>query len=225
MPPRSSAVLFDIDGVLLDSLPQHLRICRDKAREYGLAGVVVPEVTEFRRRVSQGMKVSPMLDFFLAVGFPQAAAEQAVRDYEKDFATLYRPQLFPGVAPMLQRLAASGIKLGLVTANIRANVDPLLGSALDHFEPSCRFYFDSSATPKAKSWWLREGVRRLNLEPERCSYVGDQPADARAAGEAQVHFLGVTFGWGLVAGQQGLVLVDSVAQIADALLEGREHRG
>ncbi len=221
--PRSSAVFFDVDGVLIDSLPQHLRICEDKAREYGLTGVVVPGPAEFRRRVSQGMKVSPMLNLFLAVGFPQAAAERAVREYEQDFAIRYRPQPFPGIDPMLQRLRANGIRLGLITANIRANVDSALGAALDHFEPACRFYFDSATGPVSKSAYLREGMRRLNVEPQRCTYVGDQPADARAASEARAHFLGVTFGWGLVDGQDGLVLVDNVEQIADALLEGREH--
>lgn len=220
---RSSAVFFDVDGVLIDSLPQHLRICQDKAREYGLTGVVVPDVAEFRRRVSSGTQVSPMLNFFLAVGFPRAAAERAVREYEQDFAARYRPQPFPGIEPMLRRLRAGGIVLGLVTSNIQANVDPVLGTALEHFDASCRFYFDSAASTKSKSWYLCEGARRLSLDPDRCTYVGDQPADARAALEAQVHFLGVTFGWGLLAAQRDLVLTDSVAQIADALLAGREH--
>lgn len=223
MLPRSTAVFFDVDGVLIDSLPQHLRVCQDKAREYGLTGVIVPDVTEFRRRVSNGTRVSPMLYFFLAVGFPQAAAERAVREYEQDFAARYRPQPFPGIEPMLRRLRASGITLGLVTSNIQANVDPALGAALDHFDPSCRFYFDHAASPRPKSWCLREGARRLNLDPGHCTYVGDQPADAHAARDAQVHFLGVTFGWGLVDGQQDLVLVDGVAQIADAVLAGRER--
>lgn len=223
MPSHSSAVFFDVDGVLIDSLPEHLRICRDKAQEYGLTGVVVPDAAELRRQVSRGTQVSPMLNFFLAVGFPQAAAARAVREYEQDFAARYCPQPFPGIEPMLRRLRANGIELGLVTSNIRANVDPVLGAVLDHFDPSCRFYFDSAGGPMAKSEYLREGMRRLNLTPERCTYVGDQPADARAALEAPVHFLGVTFGWGLVAGQKDLVLVDSVAEIADALLAGREH--
>lgn len=223
MLPRSNAVFFDVDGVLVDSLPQHLRICQDKAREYGITDVVVPDIAEFRGRVSRGTQVSPMINFFLAVGFPQAAAERAVRDYEQEFAARYRPQPFPGIEPMLRRLCASGVVLGLVTSNIRANVDPVLGAALEHFNPSCRFYFDSAANPMTKSSYLREGVRRLNLDPARCSYVGDQPADVQAALEAHVHFLGVTYGWGLVDGQKGLTLVDGVAQIADALLAGREH--
>ena len=36
-----SAVLFDVDGVLLDSLTPHLQICKDKNEEYGL-GLTIP---------------------------------------------------------------------------------------------------------------------------------------------------------------------------------------
>src|SRR5256885_16808128 len=53
------AVFFDVDGVLLDSLPQHLAICRDKASEYGLP-IEIPDVPAFRRMVAAGIKVSPM---------------------------------------------------------------------------------------------------------------------------------------------------------------------
>ncbi|MGZ5267125.1 MAG: hypothetical protein ACXWCC_10055, partial [Caldimonas sp.] len=52
-------VFFDVDGVLLDSLPQHLAICSDKAREYGLR-LSIPDVQGFRRLVAAGVKVSPM---------------------------------------------------------------------------------------------------------------------------------------------------------------------
>ena len=50
-------VFFDVDGVLLDSLPQHLAICREYSKTFQL-GVNIPSVQEFRRRVSQGTIVS-----------------------------------------------------------------------------------------------------------------------------------------------------------------------
>jgi beta-phosphoglucomutase-like phosphatase (HAD superfamily) len=43
------AVFFDVDGVLLDSLPQHLAFCRAKAEKYGLH-LRIPTVEEFKRR-------------------------------------------------------------------------------------------------------------------------------------------------------------------------------
>ena len=72
MPASLRAVFFDVDGVLIDSLPQHLQICRDKAREFGLR-LKIPNVDEFRELVRRGIKVSPMRHFFLArIDYPDA---------------------------------------------------------------------------------------------------------------------------------------------------------
>jgi beta-phosphoglucomutase-like phosphatase (HAD superfamily) len=91
-----AAVFFDVDGVLIDSLPQHLQICHDKAAEFGL-NLRIPTVEEMRRIISRGAKVSPMSEFFRAVGFPETLIKRAVDDYEREFMQRYRPRAFPGV--------------------------------------------------------------------------------------------------------------------------------
>jgi beta-phosphoglucomutase-like phosphatase (HAD superfamily) len=58
MPTSPRAVFFDVDGVLLDSLPQHLQICHDKAIEFGLK-LKIPTVDQFRQLIRRGVKVSP----------------------------------------------------------------------------------------------------------------------------------------------------------------------
>jgi len=211
------AVFFDIDGVLLDSLPQHLKICRDEATKFGLK-LNIPSVEEFRHMVSTGAKVSPMLYFFLAVGFPNETAKLAVKDYERDFAKRYRPSPFPGIENVLSQVHRSGLKLGLITSNIRANVEPILGDLMRYFESSCLFYFDRYPEPKSKPWCLREGARLLNTVTRHCIYVGDQPGDALAAKEADAQFLGVTYGWGITKRDTHYRTVDSVAEIAAELI-------
>src|SRR6516162_11680517 len=119
MPTLPRAVFFDVDGVLVDSLPQHLQICRDKAVEFGLK-LKIPTVDEFRQLVRRGTKVSPMRYFFLAVGFPEDYVARAVADYQREFIQRYRPKAFPGVSEMLKTLQAAELKLGLVTSNTRA---------------------------------------------------------------------------------------------------------
>jgi HAD superfamily hydrolase (TIGR01549 family) len=185
MPTSPRAVFFDVDGVLLDSLPQHLQICHDKAIEFGLK-LKIPTVDQFRQLIRRGVKVSPMRCFFLAVGLPEDFAARAVADYEREFIQRYRPKVFPGVSKMLNTLQTAGLKVGLVTSNTRANVVPVLGNAMQYFEESCLFFFDRYSEPKTKSWCLAEGARLLGLKPQTCVYVGDQPADAIAAREAGV---------------------------------------
>jgi phosphoglycolate phosphatase len=210
------AVLFDVDGVLLDSLPEHLKICRDKATEFGLK-LTIPTIEEFRGLVSAGAKVSPMLYFFLAVGFPLDLAQRADEDYRKEFATKYPPKAFLGVDAMLGKLHAAGLSLGLVTSNIQANVEPALGEAMKYFDERCLFFFDRFPEPRSKSWCLSESAHVLKLAPSQCIYVGDQPGDAAAALDAQTQFLGVTYGWGITKNDKRYQSVDSVSEIAQLL--------
>jgi len=218
------AVFLDVDGVLLDSLPQHLAICADKAREYGLH-LQIPDVVTFRQMVAAGVKVSPMLEFFRAVGFPDDAAARATVDYGREFMTNYRPSTFPGIDAMLARLRGFGYSLGLVTANIAGNVEPALGEALRHFDPRCLFYAGSLPQPRGKAWCLAEGARILGIRPDACVFVGDQPADAVAARAAGAQFLGVAYGWGLPGNDASVRTVNSVEAIADALCGRSPHAG
>jgi phosphoglycolate phosphatase-like HAD superfamily hydrolase len=83
-----------------------------------------------------------MLNFFLAVGFPKALAERAADDYGREFAKRYRPLAFSGVHDMLKSLRDSGLRIGLVTSNLCANIKPALGDAMQYFEPSCVFLLE-----------------------------------------------------------------------------------
>lgn len=213
-------VFFDVDGVLVDSLPQHLQICRDKSAEFNLP-IYVPSVSEFRNMVARGTSVSPMYNFFIAVGFPAHLARKAVADYEREFATKYRPKLFQGAIETLSRIRQTGIRLGLVTSNTRNNVLPILGSASEFFEPSCMFFYDDETRPKSKSWLLIKGSRLININPQRCLYVGDQPADAKAALESNLQFLGVTYGWGILETDSKYETVNSIAEIPDWIVRPR----
>lgn len=217
MPDFLRAVFFDVDGVLIDSLSQHLQICRDKAMEFGL-NLRIPTVEQFRELVRRGTKVSPMRYFLLAVGFPEVLIERAVADYENEFMQRYRPVPFANVDKLLDILRKAGLKLGLVTSNTRHNVVPALGHSMEYFEERCLFFFDRYPVPKMKPWCLAEGARLLNTRLQECVYVGDQPADAIAAVDAGTRFLGVTYGWGISERDKQYTTAKSVLEIADKLI-------
>lgn len=213
------AVFFDVDGVLIDSLPQHLQICRDKSVEFGL-GLRIPTVEEFRDLVRGGVKVSPMRYFFLAVGFSEELADRAVADYEREFTQRYKPKAFIDVDQMLRMLRSEReVHLGLITSNTRANVTPILSHSMALFDDRCLFFIDMYPIRKAKAWCLAEGMRLLKIGPVDCVYVGDQPEDARAASEAGARFLGVTYGWGISDNDTHYQRARNVLEIPDKLRE------
>jgi HAD superfamily hydrolase (TIGR01549 family) len=206
------AVLFDVDGVLIDSLAAHLTFCADRARKFD-ENLKMPTAEDFRLRVQGGQKVSPMRDFFMSVGFPEARLADAVADYETKFRDVAKLKLFDGVSEMLATLRNSGIKLGFITSNVRNNVEPVLKEVSDQFEPAASFFYDPK-TSKAQQ--IVAAARALNVDIARCVFVGDQPADRAAAREAGARFVGVTYGWGF-AGEQTFETAENVYAIPMAV--------
>lgn len=211
-----SLVIFDVDGVLLDSLAPHLRICRDLNDEYSL-GLSIPGMDEFRRMVAHGIKVSPMEDFFKAVGFTEDQAKKADEYYKVNFMKRYAPKPFVGVDQMLAKLGATGQTLGIVTSNVRANVDDALGSSMRHFNADCIFTKEGGQSP-SKPEALKLCAEKLGVDPGRCLYVGDQPNDWKAARAAHVQFLGVTYGWGITGEATDFPTVNDVGELAEYLI-------
>ena len=209
-------VLFDVDGVLLDSSGPHLQICQDKSREYGL-DLAIPTDAEFRAMVKRGVVISPMVCLFKAVGFPDHLAERATDEYQQIFMRKYAPQPFAGVHEMLADLHRSGLMLGLVTSNVRSNVEGPLAASMALFRDDCIFAKDSSPD-FSKASAIEEAVRRCGVDKRETVYVGDQPADVQAAARAGVTFLGAAYGWGISSDEDGMRTVETVEAITPAFL-------
>ncbi len=186
--------LFDVDGVLLDSLTPHLSICEDKNHEYGL-GLSIPTAPEFKKMVRRNkLVISPMKSFFTAVGFPDRVAEKANEQYQKVFMKRYTPAPFPETHAVLNKLSKH-LRLGIVSSNVRENVVEALGSNVDFFDRRCIFTKDSDTFSKSRA--ISAALTTLQARPSETIYVGDQLADWEAANAAGVHFLGVAYGWGI----------------------------
>ncbi|SCX97251.1 HAD family hydrolase [Desulfoluna spongiiphila] len=199
--PELNAVFFDVDGVLLDSLPPHLAICTELNTRYNL-GLTIPTVEGFKEIAGSGVPISPMTAFFRAVGFPKSAAEKGDQEYRNRFATSYDVPLFDGVAEMLRRLSDAGLPLGIVTANTLENIKTPLGPSFALFHPDCIFTRDTTGG-LSKADAIVRGARTLGIHPSSLLFVGDQPSDRSAAEQAGALFLGVTYGWGLAQGTTG----------------------
>jgi len=206
------AVIFDVDGVLLDSLEPHLRICRDKNEEYSL-GLTIPTAEEFKYIVRSGKKISPMKYFFLSVGFPNYYADLATDYYNKNFMTKYAPKPFNGLDEAFKLLKSEEIGLGLVTSNVRDNILGSLSDYLHYFPKDCILTKeDYLGDSKADAIFIV--VERLGVLPNDTLYVGDQIADKIAADDAGVHFVGVNYGWGFSGNETGFPVYGSTYDIA-----------
>lgn len=210
------AVLFDLDGTLLDSAPDMLAAINAMRAGRGEPAMLLADL---RPQVSKGARA------MLAAGFPRldAAEREAwvpafLRHYEHELGRHGRP--FAGVEPMLAQLEAAGCRWGIVTNKpeyLAAKLLPLLG-----WQARCAVLIggDTLAARKPDPLPLIVAAERLGVAAADCVYVGDDERDiiaARAAGMRSVVALwGYRLGDDDPLGWRGDVLVDAPSALCAA---------
>lgn len=186
------AVLFDLDGTLIDSAPD-LGAAADKMRvDRGL-----PSLPLERYRPMAGAGARGMIG--VAFGLtPEHSDYGVLRDeffsnYER--CMTQRTYAFEGVPELIARLAELGLPWGIVTNKAARFTDPLM-RAMPLFA-SARAVVSGDTTPHAKPHPepLFEAARRLAIEPARCLYVGDDERDIVAGRAARMGTVAATYGY------------------------------
>jgi len=189
------AVIFDLDGTLVDSVPDIHAAVAAFLGERGHAPLDLATVTGF---VGNGVPV--LLERVLcAVGERHDAA--AIRSAEPRFLAIYGAapsalsRLFPGVAEALATLAAAGFRLGVCTNKPAAPTHQVLAD----FGIDSRFAAvvggDSLPQRKPDPAPLRHTAGLLGVEMTEVIYVGDSEVDSATARAAGVRFLLFTEGY------------------------------
>ena len=171
------AVLFDMDGTLLDSFEQYRRALTAAMEDFD----VEPPSTQRIR----GLIGLPGLEVVRAVGVP---SEQAYKvwirwaEWEGRLANLVRP--FPGILHVLERLRAAGYDLGIVTSRPRISLDATQ-AALD-LVPRVDVVVtrDDTANGKPHPDPILHALQRLEVSPAQGIYVGDTRYDIEAGQRA-----------------------------------------
>ena len=191
---RYSAVLFDLDGTLLDTAPDLGNAANHVINRHGIPGGISDQRS--RELASDGMRAL-LLE---ASRGTLTAAE--IEKLKPEFLTFYeehiadRTMIFPEIPALLTALSESSIPAGVITNKPHGLALIILKkfretsgiSAIIGSRPDIR----SKPHPDA----LLLAARTLNAVPETAIYVGDHPRDMEAAKNAGM--TAVLAGWGYI---------------------------
>lgn len=188
-------VVFDLDGVLADTAPDLMGTLNRLLAARGLSPL---PVTAARRLVGRGVRALVERGFHEAGASREDAASPAlleafVADYRAHIADETR--LSEGAAEVLERLSARGAILCVAT-NKQTDLSVALVEALGlarHF--AAVVGPDRVSARKPSGAHLREAVLKAGGDPARAIMVGDSETDARAARDAPMPCVLVSFGY------------------------------
>ncbi|HEX7417157.1 MAG TPA: phosphoglycolate phosphatase [Steroidobacteraceae bacterium] len=185
------AVIFDLDGTLVDTAPDMVGALNELRAEHGLECVPFAHA---RSVVSHGAPALVRLGF----GEPDAPRFEVLRER---FLALYRARLahetrlFPGNARVLDELARLGLCVGIVTNKPGWLTDPLLAALGLDRRVGCIVSGDTLPEKKPHPRPLLHCAAQLGVAPAQCVYVGDAERDVRAARAAGMRPLVAGYGY------------------------------
>ena len=189
------AVIFDLDGTLVDSAPGILSAFGHAFAVCGGAPVIPPSAVEI------GPPLRTTLERLAGTADPQVLDRlTAAFIAHYDDAGLLETRPYPGVQRMLEAIAANGLRLYIAT-NKRDVPTRRILMHLGWDRLFERVYaLDTFAPPLTdKTALLARLVPDAGLQVDDCAYVGDRPEDALAARVNRLAFYWAGWGYGVAS--------------------------
>jgi beta-phosphoglucomutase-like phosphatase (HAD superfamily) len=184
------AIIFDVDGTLVDSVDLHARAWREALAHFGVE-LAYPEV---RLQIGKGA------DQLLPALVPEDRLEEIAGPLAAFRARLYReaylPQVvaYPAVRRLVARLRGDGKRIALASSAEEGELGHYVRvAAIEGLYDAATSAGDAG---RARPWpdVIQAALAKLGAPPERCRMVGDTPYDASAAVGAGVVPVGVLCG-------------------------------
>jgi len=221
MPKPLAAVLFDLDGTLVDTAPDFVRVLNHLRADEDLAPLPYALI---RSQVSNGARALVRLGFNLDDDDPGFAPrlEKLLQHYEKELAV--ESLVFAGLEYGLQLLEANRIPWGVVTNKPSRYTLPLLEGL--HLDKRCAVTVcpDNVTHRKPHPEPLLKACAQLAVDPLHTIYVGDHVRDVEA-GRAAGNFT-VAAAWGYLTPEDDIHAwqADVIAQTPADLLLQIQHK-
>lgn len=190
------AVIFDLDGTLLNTAPDIIEACNATLKHYGFAPISLELGLS---KVTAGMRT------LLRLGIPEEKQAQIdidgkMRDY---FAQYYLDHIceqtkpFDGILELLHDLHQAGVKLAVVTNKYENMTYKLLKNFAFYSDLQVILGCDSIIHSKPHPEPILKTIEALQIDPFDTLYVGDHLNDIKSANQAKTRSAIALWGYGI----------------------------
>lgn len=189
---KPSAVLFDLDGTLIDTAPDFIRCLNALRQQCELPPLPAEQI---RRSVSNGARA------MIEVGFGLTPDDRDYLERHSEFLDLYEAGvaeetvLFPGIAELLDWLDQQGIPWGIVTNKPERFTAPLLSALALDSRCAAVVCPDHVSQRKPHPESLLLACKQIGVDPASGIYVGDHRRDIEAGHNAGMQTIAVRYGY------------------------------
>ena len=219
---KVDAVIFDLDGTLIDSIDIYFEIV-----EIALARLDLPPVSR-----SKILTAAESENFKWELILPSEVLNNKENIVDDAWAVINeiapqmfadRLDMFQGADDIIKMISASGLKMGLVTSTqkryLETKMQPLKNAGVDNL---IEVIITSDDVEKRKPAPdpLIMCAQQLELKPAECVYVGDTATDLQAGKAAGMHTVGVLTGfddYDSLSKEQPDAIIDSIRDLNEVL--------
>ena len=213
---KYQAVVFDLDGTLLNTLEDLKDSVNYGLRKYGLEERTLEQI---RRSVGNG--VQRLLELSVPEGISQEMFEKVFAAFKEHYAIHCndKTDLYPGIRRLLSELKERGFQMAIVSNKLQEGVDVLYEQYFKDYITVAIGATDGIRKKPAPDTVI-EVLRVMELSKEQAVYVGDSEVDITTAANTGMDC--ITVAWGFRTRQEQLaagaaVFVDTPEEIVGLL--------
>lgn len=187
-------VLFDMDGVLYDSMPNHAKAWQEAMAEFDI------HFTAEDSYATEGMRGVDTIRIYarkqLGKELSEAEAQQMYDEKARLFHLMPTAQIFDGVIDLMQRIKADGLKIGIVTGSGQRPLIERLSRDFQDFVESRHIVtaYDIEHGKPAPDPYLKGLKLAGDLNPWEGIVVENAPMGVRAGVAANIFTIGINSG-------------------------------
>lgn len=212
------AVLFDLDGTLIDSAPQLVGALNQLRQQYDLPPIPFLVGRPFASHGAAGL---------LKAGFNMEKNDPLFDARVQEFLDIYKEvfnlnmQCMEGIEELINTLNHRKISWGIMTNKAKKFAQPIVSSHPLLKSAACLIAGDDVSVPKPSPEGLIKASQMLSIEPSDIIYLGDDRRDVMAANDAGMLSIAARYGY-LEAGDDAKswgaqYIIDKPSELLDFL--------